>query len=66
MKIDKGIPIPNRWPFAEMKPGDSFAIPEGFQRQSVAVAAMRYGKKHKMKFSTRKMPDNTYRCWRTE
>lgn len=65
MKVDKGIPIPNKWPFAEMKPGDSFAIPPEIKRHTVAVSAMRYAKRHGMKFTTRKMPDGTFRCWRT-
>jgi hypothetical protein len=48
-----------------MNVGDSFAIPPEIKRHTVAVSAMRYGKKHGMKFTTRKMPDGTYRCWRT-
>ena len=65
MKIDKNIPLPTRWPFKQMEVGDSFAIPTDMKRHTVAVSAMRYGKKHGMKFTTRKMPDGTFRCWRT-
>ena len=66
LPIDKNIPLPARFPFAGMKVGDSFAVPADVQRATVAVAASRYGRKHKMKFSTRKMEDGSYRCWRME
>jgi hypothetical protein len=47
-----------------MEVGDSFVITT--KRSTASVAARRYGDKHKMKFITRKMPDGTIRCWRTE
>jgi hypothetical protein len=62
--IDKDVPIPSRFPFAQMEVGDSFVITT--KRSTAAVAARRYGDKHKMKFVTRKMPDGTIRCWRTQ
>lgn len=66
MKIEKNIPIPGRYPFEQMEVGDSFAIPTSIKRQTVSVAARRYGDKHNKTFVTRKMPDGTIRCWRTE
>jgi hypothetical protein len=66
MKVESGIPIPRSFPFNQMQVGDSFAIPPHTKRGTVAVAAMRYGDKHGMKFVTKKMPDGSYRCWRTE
>lgn len=63
MKVEKNIPLPAKFPFAQMQPGDSFLI-EGTKRHTVAVAAIRYGKKHNMKFSTRKQADGSFRCWR--
>lgn len=65
MKVDQSIPIPNRFPFGQMNVGDSFEIPPEIKRHTVAVSAMRYAKRHGMKFTTRKMPDGTFRCWRT-
>jgi hypothetical protein len=62
--IDKGIPIPNRFPFDQMEVGDSFVITT--KRHTASVAARRYGDKHNMKFITRQMPDGTIRCWRTQ
>jgi hypothetical protein len=62
--IEKGVPIPGRFPFGQMEVGDSFVITT--KRSTAAVAARRYGDKHKMKFVTRKMPDGTVRCWRIE
>jgi hypothetical protein len=62
--IDKGVPIPNRFPFDKMEVGDSFVITT--KRQTASVAARRYGDKHRMKFVTRQMPDGTIRCWRTQ
>ena len=62
--IDKGIPLPKRYPFDQMEVGDSFAVPEGINRTRVSVAAMRYGRDHGMKFTVRQMPDRSLRCWR--
>jgi hypothetical protein len=62
--IDKGVPIPNRFPFDKMEVGDSFVITT--ERQTASVAARRYGDKHNMRFITRQMPDGTIRCWRTQ
>ena len=66
MKIEKNVPIPKKYPFEEMKVGDSFAVPADVKRITIAVAANRYGKAHKMVFSVRQMPDKTFRCWRIE
>jgi hypothetical protein len=65
MKIEKSIPIPSRYPFGQMEVGDSFVIPPEMNRSTVAVYAWRYAQQHGRKFTTRKMPDGTYRCWRT-
>jgi hypothetical protein len=64
--IDKGVPIPNRFPFAQMQVGDSFVMPTTVSRSILSVYARRYGDKHNMKFTTRQMPDGAIRCWRTQ
>jgi len=64
--IDKGIPLPSRFPFSQMQVGDSFLMPSTVSRPTLSLYAGRYGKKHGMKFVTRKMPDGTIRCWRTK
>ena len=64
MKIDKNIPLPKKYPFAQMEVGDSFAVPPKVKRSAVTVAAKRYGVEHGMKFTVRQMPDKTFRCWR--
>lgn len=66
IRVDKDVPIPKRYPFEQMEVGDSFAVPEGINRTRVSVAAMRYGREHKMKFTVRQMPDRSLRCWRVE
>lgn len=66
MKVDKNIPLPRKFPFADMKVGDSFAVPTDIKRPAVTVAAMRYGRKHGMKFTVRQVADKTFRCWRIE
>lgn len=66
MKIDKNIPYPVKYPFADMEVGDSFLVPALVKRSAVTVYAGRYGKEHGMKFTVRVMPDRTLRCWRTE
>jgi hypothetical protein len=47
-----------------MQIGDSFAVPPELSRNTVSVAAGRYGDKHQMKFTVRRMDDKTLRCWR--
>ena len=65
MKVDKDIPLPVKFPFADMQVGDSFAVPPDVKRPAINVAATRYGRKHDMKFVVRLTPDRTLRCWRT-
>lgn len=64
MQVVSGIPLPSSFPFAQMNVGDSFAIPDGVKRQTVNVAAKRWGDKHGQKFTVRTMADKTLRCWR--
>lgn len=66
MKIDKQFSIPVKYPFAGMQVGDSFAVPPDVKRPAVTVAAMRFGRKHGMKFTVRQVADKTFRCWRIE
>jgi len=63
VKVESGIPMPQRYPFKDMQVGDSFAVPPQAKRPSVTVAAKRFGDKHGMKFTIRKTPDG-FRCWR--
>lgn len=63
--IDKGIPLPGKYPFDKMEVGDSFLVPAGVPRTTVGVAASRYGKPRGMKFSFRVTPEGL-RCWRVE
>ena len=65
-RIDKNVPIPKRFPFESMEVGDSFALPADAKRTAMSVAAMRYGRKHGMKFTIRQLADKTFRCWRIE
>lgn len=66
MKIDKNIKLPSKFPFKDMKVGDSFAVPPNVKRPAVTVAAMRFGRKHGMRFTVRQMPNKSFRCWRIE
>jgi hypothetical protein len=66
VKVDKNIPIPVKFPFAGMQVGDSFAVPPDVKRPAVTVAAMRFGRRHGVKFTVRQVADKTYRCWRIE
>lgn len=63
-RIDKNIPLPQKWPFPDMKVGDSFLVPDDIRRSTINVAAKRYGDKHKMKFTIRLTEDRKLRCWR--
>ncbi len=66
MNVDKNVPIPKKYPFAQMQVGDSFVIADSIKRTTVSVASIRYGKATGKKFTTRKMPEGVYRCWRIE
>ena len=65
-RIEKNVPLPQRYPFAQMKVGDSFAVPKGVGRTAVSISALRYSRKHGGKFTVRLMPDRSLRCWRLE
>jgi hypothetical protein len=66
LAVDKRVPIPVKFPFAKMKVGDSFAVPRDIKRAAVSVAAMRFGRKHNMKFTVRQTDAKgaAFRCWR--
>ena len=66
MKVEKNISLPSKFPFAQMKVGDSFAVPEDVSRTAVSISALRYSRKHGGKFTVRLMPDRSLRCWRLE
>ena len=69
IKIESGIEIPGgapgtRYPFKEMKIGDSFLVPKNIKHTSFASAAHNFGKRNGMRFVTRTTPAGL-RCWRT-
>lgn len=66
IRIDKNVPMPVRYPFADMQVGDSFAVPKTVHRTTVSIAALRYGRKHGMKFAVRQTDpiNKSLRCWR--
>lgn len=76
--IEKRVPIPAvskksgrrpKYPFAQMKPGDSFAVPVrgpkaiNTARRRLTVSACIAAKKYGAKFVTRSTP-KAVRCWR--
>ncbi|MBB4039134.1 hypothetical protein GGR34_000769 [Microvirga flocculans] len=69
IKIEKGIPIPNahrerRYPWGDMEVGDSIFIPNTTSER-IAPTAHDYGRRHKRKFSVRKV-EGGVRVWRVE
>lgn len=65
IKVESDRPLPGKFPFDQMKVGDSFVIPDSVTRSAVTMAAWRYGKKTGTKFSVRRLPDGKgYACWR--
>lgn len=72
--IETNVPCPSprgrgskpKYPFAEMKVGDSFLATDSTAKQ-VGMAAVCWAKHHKngFKFSCRTLPDGA-RCWRVE
>jgi hypothetical protein len=65
IEIESDIPLPELYPFAKMKVGDSFLIPPEKSKGSATVSAYRYGASSGKKFTIRKT-DKGYRCWRIE
>lgn len=63
--IEKNVPLFKRYPFADMKPGDSFVVPKNIQRVTVYMAAKRYGERHNQTYAVRQTPEGL-RCWRLE
>ncbi len=63
-KIEKDVPIPEKYPFSKMGVGDSFDILDAGAKE-VSAAVSYYGKKHGKKFTVRKTADG-HRCWRIE
>jgi len=73
-KVEKGVEIPvpvmrRKYPFPDMKVGDSFMLEEKITHSQVNIvrsAAKQWGIRHGGKvFSVRKDGDRHYRCWRT-
>lgn len=69
-KIDRGIPFGRpshtKYPFAEMRKGDSFLVPTGEANESSLGSAIHtYGKKLQAKFAKRKVQGGI-RVWRIE
>ena len=69
IKIDKNVPLPNglgkycKWPFGEMKIGDSFEV-DADQGYTIRTSASYYAKRHEgFRFSIRRH-GKAYRCWR--
>jgi hypothetical protein len=66
-KIESDVPVPvgntrSKYPWAEMKVGDSFFVEHGSQNV-LSTSGRQYGKFHGGKFSTRR-EGNGVRVWR--
>lgn len=66
MKIEKGIALPERFPFSLMDVGDSFAVPADIKKTIIATSASIYGRRNEKKFSVRKDAAGQLRCWRVK
>ena len=67
IKIIKNAEMPKpraNYPFADMEVGDAFDYPGGSTK--VATAAFQWRKRNNpaVKFTVRKIDENTVRCWR--
>ena len=74
IKIERNVPMPlrrtgrpNKYPFSNMKVGDSFAITGGTTAINVREAIRYYRTKDaKARFVVRKFSPDQSRCWRVE
>lgn len=76
LKIEKGVPIPparvgrkpngpSKYMFDRFEVGDSvYFHPEHGDLHKVQSCAAWWGKRHKVKFSLRKLKDGGFRVWR--
>ena len=68
LKIEEGIPIPKmrlrKYPWEDMKVGDSFFVPDG-NNNTIQTAASYAGKRHNRKYCTRQV-NGGIRVWRIE
>ncbi len=71
IRIEAGVAMPEAWaskgtskyPFKDMKVGDSFLVPEGTSRGAIQSAAYYAGNTLSAKFVVRVTPEGL-RCWR--
>ena len=72
-KIESDVPVPentsgrsSKYPWADMKIGDSFAFDKG-SLQSLRNSAWSYTKRHNgVRFVFRQMGTDMWRCWKVE
>lgn len=69
LHIESTVPLPDdrprlKYPFDDMQVGDSFLITDAGMVKNARSAAWMYSKRHRMKFSCRKV-DGGWRVWRT-
>ncbi len=70
-EIEKGVPMPPtgparlKYPFANMQPGDSFAVPSEDGNRLRAAASF-YGIQKGWILTCRRQPDGSVRCWRVK
>lgn len=66
-QIEKNVPVPSgrcmKYPFADMKVGDSFVAPKETVR-GAQKAAWNWARDHDVKFATRTQRDGSLRIWR--
>jgi hypothetical protein len=63
------VPGPAIYPFADMKAGQSFHIPDGVSLTSLRAAASQFARRkgNRVKFTIRREPRGTgYGCWRVK
>ena len=73
IQIDKNVPLPkkangrldHKYPFRQMKVGDSFLYPEGVSPTAAYHVARYHSLKMQVQFTVRKTPEG-FRCWRVE
>lgn len=67
VKIESGVAAPagrNRYPWKELKKGDSFAIPKGMTLSSFSGIVSNQGKRDGRTYRVGKDDKGKIRCWR--
>lgn len=55
-----------KYPWTKMEIGDSFQFPRVLSEETVRAMTSHAAKRYHRRFTVRRMPDDSFRCWRVD